>query len=89
MLSSTEANVVNVNFAADATGTAEGSGVNNKFGTEPGLMVGVAVLESVGVGDVVGVSVEVGVGRGALVCVGEMIGARVSVGTFAMVAGCG
>ncbi len=89
LLSSTEANVVNVNFAPDATGTADGSGVNNKLGTEPGLIVGVAVLEIMRVGDAVGVLVEVGAGLGVLVFVDGMIGAAVGVATFAMAVGCG
>jgi hypothetical protein len=89
LLSSTEASVVNVNFAAGATGTAEGSGVNNKLGTEPGLIVGVAVLEMMRVGDAVSVLVEVGAGLGVLVFVDGMIGAAVGVATFAMAVGCG
>ena len=89
LLSSTEASVVSVNFAAGAAGTADGSGVNNRLGTEPGLMVGVAVLERVGVGDAVGVLVEVGAGLGGLVFAGGMIGAAVGVRTFAMTTGCG
>lgn len=81
--------MVKVNFAARATGTADGKGVNNRFGTEPGLMVMAAVAEIVGVGDGVGVWVAVGVELGLLVFVGEMTAIAVGVNGLLTTAGGG
>ena len=87
LLSSTEANVVNVNFAFGATGTAEGRGVNNKLGTDPGFGVGVLVLVDVGEG--VGVGVKVGVGDGLDVLVGARTTMMVGVSGVATTIGAG
>lgn len=81
--------MVKVNFAFGATGTAEGSGVNNKLGTAPGLSVGVIVLVLVAVGEGVGVRVKVGAGDGLDVLVGARTTMRVGVYGVATTMGAG
>lgn len=78
-----------MNFAFVATGTAEGRGVNNKLGIDPGLSVGVIILVLVDVGEGVGVRVKVGTGDGLGVLVGARTTMRVGVFGVATTIGAG